>query len=90
MAEELIEEASPEVLKEREIDVSEEEGEKKQGVERNSGAHLQAWNAERTKRLGEALGTDTKTARERIRSTLEPGFYVAVSPKRKFRILHHF
>ena len=44
---------------------------------------------ERTKRLGEALGTDTKAARERIRSSLEPGFYAAVSPKRKFRILHH-
>ena len=47
-------------------------------------AILQAWNAERTKRLGEALGADTKAARERLRSTLEPGFYVAVSPKRQF------
>ena len=88
-AKEPIEEASPEMTKEREVEVSEEEEEQRQGVERNSGANLQAWNAERTKRLGEALGTDTKTARERVRLTMEPGFYVAVSSKRKFRILHH-
>ena len=73
-AKEAIEEASPEVMKVREIEVCEDEEEQRQRSERNSGANLQAWNAERTKRLGEALGTDTKTTRERLRLTLEPEF----------------
>ena len=33
-------EANPEVIEEREIEVSEEEGEKKRGAERDSGANL--------------------------------------------------
>ena len=87
-AKEPIEEVSPEVMKEREIEVSEEEEEQRQGVERNSGATLQAWNAERTKRLGEALGTDTKTARERVSLTLESGF-VRCGFQTQVSILHH-
>ena len=48
-AKEPIEEVSPEVMKEREIEVSEEEEEQREGVERNIGVNLQAWHAERTK-----------------------------------------
>ena len=82
-------EISPEQLEEQELVFSEREEGTKPSTERDSGANFRAWNAERTKRLGEALGTDTKAARERIRSSMEPGFYAAVSTKRKFRILHH-
>ena len=47
-------EANPEVIEEREIELSEEEGERKRGAEQDSGANVRNWNTERTKRFGEA------------------------------------
>ena len=44
----------------------------------------QSWNRERT----QWLGTDPKEARTKLRSELQPGFYVSTSGKRNIRTLH--
>ena len=44
----------------------------------------QAWNTDRTTRLG----ADPKEARRHLRESLQPGFYVAISSKKRVKTLH--
>ena len=44
----------------------------------------QAWNKEKTRKLGD----DPKKYREELRATLQPGFYISISPKKKIRMVH--
>ena len=44
----------------------------------------QAWNTDRTTKLG----ADPQEARRHLRESLQPGFYVAISSKKKVKTLH--
>ena len=44
----------------------------------------QAWNKEKTKKLG----SDPKKYRAELRTSLQPGFYVSISPKKRIRTVH--
>ena len=44
----------------------------------------QAWNKEKTRKLGD----DPKKYRAELRATLQPVFYISISPKKKIRMVH--